>query len=218
MAAPITHIILTEKVFDIYFSDKDKKSFFVGTSFPDIRYLGTIDRKETHYTDMTLREVQEETDSFTAGMKFHSLVDERREDFMQSQNIYEYIPESSQKTRALKILEDSVLYDMFKDWETCSMYFDDPLPQEGERGVSRKVIQKWHTMLQAYFAQKPTRESISTFIEHIPFPNPPSVAKEITELVSVMSELPVVTEIIKGLYTNFDFLITSHESSTTSRS
>jgi len=39
MAAPITHIALTEKIFDKFFKDKKRKDFFIGTLFPDIRYL-----------------------------------------------------------------------------------------------------------------------------------------------------------------------------------
>lgn len=47
MAAPITHVALTEKIFNNIFHNYDKKEFIIGTSFPDIRYLGTIDREKT---------------------------------------------------------------------------------------------------------------------------------------------------------------------------
>ena len=35
MAAPITHIVLSEKVFDKYFKDKDKKEFITGIGMPE---------------------------------------------------------------------------------------------------------------------------------------------------------------------------------------
>lgn len=49
MATPITHIVLTEKVFEKFFKDKTRKDFFIGTSFPDIKYLKVIDRDKSHF-------------------------------------------------------------------------------------------------------------------------------------------------------------------------
>lgn len=44
MAAPLTHLVLAERIFQKHFSDQHRKVFLQGTSFPDIRYLGVIDR------------------------------------------------------------------------------------------------------------------------------------------------------------------------------
>jgi len=46
MAAYITHIVLTDKIFDKHFSNKNKAEFYIGTSFPDIRYLGVIKKRK----------------------------------------------------------------------------------------------------------------------------------------------------------------------------
>ena len=86
MAAPITHIALTEKIFNNIFHNYDKKEFIIGTSFPDIRYLGTIDREKTHLSVNNLENINDKS-SFISGMKFHALVDKVREDFLLSRNI-----------------------------------------------------------------------------------------------------------------------------------
>ncbi|MDP2932964.1 MAG: hypothetical protein Q8N81_02425, partial [bacterium] len=119
MAAPITHIVLAEKVFNKYFSDKKRKDFYVGTIFSDIRYLGAIDRKSTHspLRELNLKDVKEEQNSFTAGLKFHSLVDDIRERFIESKNIHSMIPESKHKTQILKLLEDELYYNKINNWK-----------------------------------------------------------------------------------------------------
>jgi hypothetical protein len=56
MATPITHIILTEKIYEEHFKDCDKKEFVLGTLLPDIRYLDkSISRESTHSYDVTLK-------------------------------------------------------------------------------------------------------------------------------------------------------------------
>lgn len=81
MAAPITHVVLTAKIFDNFFQDKVKKDFFIGTLFPDIRYLKVIDRDQTHFSNLSISDLKTE-DSFLAGMKFHSMIDVVREKFI----------------------------------------------------------------------------------------------------------------------------------------
>ncbi len=87
MAAPITHIVLTQKIFDKYFRRLDHQLFFIGTLLPDIRYLGVIDRKETHYKNLSIKDLNGEK-SFLAGLKFHSILDEVREKFIIENDIY----------------------------------------------------------------------------------------------------------------------------------
>lgn len=100
MAAPITHIILADKIFNRYFADKDKRDFYVGTSFPDIRYMGIIKREKTHFIDLDIKTLQQ-LPSFEAGMKFHSLVDIVRENYMRSRGVYSILPESPYITQSL---------------------------------------------------------------------------------------------------------------------
>jgi len=75
MPNQITHIVLTSKVFDQTFVKFNKSEFYIGTIFPDIRYLGVIDRAKTHFADVTLDSVLGAKTSFLAGLLFHNLVD-----------------------------------------------------------------------------------------------------------------------------------------------
>lgn len=81
MATSITHVVFAQKVFERFFSDKDKLEFFIGTLFPDIRHLGVIARERTHFHNLTIEEIQRKS-SFMAGVMFHSLLDEVREAYI----------------------------------------------------------------------------------------------------------------------------------------
>jgi hypothetical protein len=55
MATPITHILLTDKIYEEHFNDCEKREFILGTILPDIRYLDkSISRESTHSYDITL--------------------------------------------------------------------------------------------------------------------------------------------------------------------
>lgn len=78
MPGPVTHIVLADKLFDRYFSGKDRRAFYVGTLFPDIRYLGVIGREQTHLPVAGIAEVAENR-AFRAGMLFHALTDKAKQ-------------------------------------------------------------------------------------------------------------------------------------------
>src|SRR3990167_3969890 len=74
MAAPTTHILLA----DAFLKTAPQSSpvtFIVGTSFPDIRHLGSLSREQTHLRPIDLASIREESDPFLAGMLFHNYVD-----------------------------------------------------------------------------------------------------------------------------------------------
>lgn len=204
MAAPITHAVLSDKVFDTFFSDKDKKKFFIGTLFPDIRYLGDIDRKKTHMKGLTLKDVQNEQDSFMCGLKFHSLVDELREDFVVSKDVYSHVPDFKYTTQSLKFFEDMFLYNKVDTWSEYSGYFNEVLAAETDMGVPEHSVRKWHTMIQEYFSNQPTAEDLKNFISQIPFPDPKEVGIQISkasEILKQSSELEIITE---AMYSTFN--------------
>jgi len=204
MAAPITHIVLTEKVFDKHFSDKNRKDFCIGTVFSDIRHLKVVDRKRTHspLQEVSLKDVIQEKNSFTAGLKFHSLVDDFRERFIKSKDIYSLIPESKYKTPILKLLEDELNYDKVKDWNKIVTFFDDILPEELDFNIKEKNIRKWHDILQRYFSKKPNKESIEMIAIDLPFPK--EVQKEIINLVKQIRPNKEIKQATKEFYNNFE--------------
>ncbi|RJR26472.1 hypothetical protein C4561_04950 [candidate division WWE3 bacterium] len=200
MAAPITHIVLFEKIYNSQFSDKDRLHFIVGTSFPDIRYLGKIDRSKTHFPDVSMQDIMG-SDPFKAGLKFHSFVDRVRENFLLSRNIYEFCPKSKYITQSVKFLEDIVLYSKVNDWDSYKSMLDNVLEEELSFGLSEEHISHWHKILQTYFAVQPDLTTVDKFVSGIGFGK--EVAEEIKEVTESLKGIKEVTDYIDALYQNF---------------
>jgi len=205
MAAPITHIVLANKVFDRYFPKSDKKQFYIGTSFPDIRYLEIIDRERTHFNGPALKELVD-VDSFIAGAKFHSLVDEVREKYMKNRSLYSLFPESKFLTQAVKIFEDRVLYEKVSNWEEITRFFNDIQAGELEYDLNKTDIERWHILLKNYFRQPPnTNIVIEKFISDMG--RPKEMSDEIIRVLRDINQVKTATEIVNDFYNNFENLI-----------
>lgn len=204
MAAPATHVILADKVFEKYFQGKTKSDFYVGTSFPDIRYLGVIDREKTHFSDLNIHTLTS-LPAFEAGLKFHSLVDKVREEFMKSHSVYSLVPESPFITQALKFFEDKVLYEKRNNWDEMASYFEKVTDEESSFGVKTADIEKWHRFLRTYFMTKPRDQNIREFVAAINKPN--EMAEEIIRLTKIMAENKQLKEIILDFYNHFEDLV-----------
>jgi len=195
MAAPITHIALTEKIFDKFFNNKTRKNFFVGSLFPDIRYLKVVDREKTHFDNLTVADIEKD-DSFLAGVKFHSILDIAREKFIVANDIYSLCPKSKYITESLKILEDEIFYQHVKNWSEYIEYLNEILPNETDFGVDEKDVQKWHSLLQQYFQKQPNEQAVTDFTIGIGFSD--DVAREINENIAVMCANKKFINILKN--------------------
>jgi len=201
MAAPITHIVLTDKVFNKYFQDKEKKDFFVGTSLPDIRYLKVIARNKVHFNNLNLDKIKQEN-SFLAGLKFHSLLDKARENFVVSKDIYSLCPKSEYIIQSLKLLEDDILYDKIQNWQEFIDFFDEILPEELALDISKESLNKWHKILQKYFSKQPNDDTRKILLTDLGFSE--EIAKEINENIKQMKDNQEIIQIIKELYNNLE--------------
>jgi len=160
MSSPITHIVLTEKVFDKYFAGLDKKKFIIGTSFPDIRYLANLDREVTHFESMRMKDILGE-DSFVAGFHFHSVVDRVMKENNKRLDLYSYFPPNAENTvEAIKTVIDMALKPKIDDWSEIRNIFDEVLDDELVFGASRVVVERWHSMLQDYFVKMPDYRNV----------------------------------------------------------
>lgn len=204
MAAPITHIVLANTVFEKYFAKMTKEDFFVGTSFPDIRYLDVIERNKTHFPDVNIAALQQ-LSAFDAGLKFHSLVDKMREDFMISHKVYSLVPESTFITQALKFFEDQVLYEKYADWQNVAKYFEKVREEEMNYGVKAEDIQRWHRFLESYFLHQPNERNIRDFVTLIGQPD--RVFREIIGLIETLKKSSELKQGILEFYKNFEDLI-----------
>lgn len=170
MASQTTHVILSELVYGTHFSHLDERDFIVGTLFPDIRYLKVIERSATHIEGVSLADVKEEPNAFLAGMKFHNLVDQIREEFMVSRNMYEFCPEFKYVTQSVKLLEDERYYAMLGDWPHIISYLDGLIEEEAGYGIPAMSLEKWHGLLREYFMHPPTDHSRERFLCGLDFP------------------------------------------------
>lgn len=153
MAAPIAHIYLALQILAGPLNGQfNEKEFLIGTSFPDIRYLKLIERANTHFHKVTIEDIKKEKDSFKAGMLFHSFVDEKREEYIEQNGIYERLPKFRFTTQSLKFAEDKILRSLF-DIAKYKAHFDKILPQEKNFKISDENISRWHDFLKGYFSK-----------------------------------------------------------------
>ncbi len=205
MANQITHIILAERMSDQLFNKFDRKSFLIGTVFPDIRYLKVINRDKTHFKGLTFEDILNESNSFTAGLKYHSLVDEVREKYMVDNNVYSLIPESKFAVEALKTYEDEVLYSKIADWNQVKTYLGDVLQDETQLVSQVDKIKMWQSLMQEYFKDIPSDTSRKNFILGVGFNE--SIAAELNATIAKMRPIPEIREIILNLYAQWDSLL-----------
>ncbi|MFZ5559340.1 MAG: hypothetical protein ACOZAL_00930 [Patescibacteria group bacterium] len=204
MAAPITHIVLTEKIFNKIFPDKNRKDFFIGTVFPDIRYLGCVKREETHLSQISLKKVQNEGNSFMAGFKFHSLVDNINTNFIHSgifANSY------SKYYAAVDFVEEELFYNKISDWNEIIAFFKDILPEE--KGFNPNIkdmdLKKWHQIIQNDFREAPNNKNIRELARAINFSE--DIISKILQTKEELRKDKKIIEAIKEFYNNFEFFL-----------
>ncbi len=204
MAAPITHIVLSDKIFDKYFSNFSKEEFFIGTSFSDIRYLGIIDRHKTHLSNVSFQEIKQKN-SFWAGLLFHSFVDEKELEYMKLNKIYSLMPHLKHVGHSFKFFEDELLYDKLKDWNKVIAFMKRILPEELNFGIEENSVKKWHLMRQKYFSQKPNPEARRTLLLNTIISR--EEIDEIESIISMLKSRKEPREIIENFYQNFDKIL-----------
>lgn len=209
MAGPIGHIVLTAKIFDTFFGHLSKKDFFIGTCFPDIRYLRVIEREKTHFNRVSLHKIQNKS-SFMAGVQFHSLVDDVREKYMDIHSIYSLLPKSNYITQAVKIYEDELYSSSINDWNEYRDYLNEILPEQLNFGIQREAIHRWHSLLQQYFAHGSNRSSVQLLCAEFGFPD--EVVTEIFNSIAVIKSNEDVQHIIHSFYENFHSLLMKSQS------
>jgi hypothetical protein len=158
MAAPITHIFQAETVYNKYFSDKSKKEFFIGTCFPDIRSTGVIAEEKTHFKNLSLCDLKNES-SFWAGVKFHSIVDNHRKAFINEKNIYDTLPKLGYIKESLKLFEDEYFYQFVEQLPDYVDFMKDILSEELAFGIKEKELKHWHNSIINYLSRKPDNDS-----------------------------------------------------------
>ncbi len=158
-SAPYMHAYLTQAFFCHFpkYTPEEQLKFMNGTQFADIRYLGDVKRVETHFRTVTLKEILEEENPFYAGLKFHSYVDNVRDAFVLSSNIYDQFPDKTPytRTRLLKFYEDELIYP-YVDTNQCIQAMKIFYPEEREWNMEGATLRKWHYLIRAYLSFAPS--------------------------------------------------------------
>lgn len=208
MATPITHIVLADKVYNNHFKNLSRKEFFIGTSFPDIRYLKFIERELTHFKGLSIKDLLGE-DSFMAGLKFHSIVDEKLGDYFISNRIYEEFEEEFGYGRifkvACKFFEDELFYDKLNDWEEITNYFRGIDYENIKFDIDKSDLDKWYSFLADYCKSKPTKETREKFIKALGFS--PEEADEINKIIGRLKSGQELKSNLLNAYDKFDDLM-----------
>ncbi len=202
MPAQITHIVFTDKIFNTFFPARNKRDFFIGTCFPDIRFLKVIAKEKTHPPDM---QIKKEDSDFLAGVKFHNILDNIRENHIIEQGVYEMVSPIHKQVRAIKVFEDSLFYNLVKTWPEYISYFNDVLPEELNFEIHPNDLRRWHDLLQEYFSQQPTPETSKTFMLGIGA-TPEDVVRAERLVAEIKNNFPVI-DILKNFYQNFENIL-----------
>jgi len=195
MATPITHIFLAEQFLKTQGSSFDEAEFVVGTSFPDIRYLGVIQRELTHVAEPSLDDVLH-AQSFQAGMLFHSLVDFERELAVNRNHLYDLFSPSQYQTQALKFYEDELVYGQIDSWERIKSFFREVWPGETQFPINVLSIEQWHIILQAYLSSGPSNDTRQALLTELGFSA--AAVNEINHLVAEIKMSETISHRVKG--------------------
>jgi hypothetical protein len=167
MPAPILHIALALLVLPLL-PDKNPREFIVGAGFPDIRYLGVIERQKSHKTNPSWHSIKRERSSFKAGMEFHALVDIMHDDYMSRHNVYHIMPKECRRNpNFLKFFEDLLVHQTIDKttWKNVAEYFNVPLKEELALVNNTHAINIWHDSIKRYIATKPTPHSVQQLLD-----------------------------------------------------
>lgn len=158
MPAPVSHLAYGE----LYLRSRpelDGAVFLRGTVFPDIRYLGTIDRAQTHRVGVKLAEVAVETNAWRAGWLLHSWLDERWSGFFVEAGFMTRAENEQPRWQALKLMEADMSRTRLSDpgdvVEVLAGVDDEAL----EFGVKDTDVRRWGEMVGRQVLAAPTMES-----------------------------------------------------------
>jgi hypothetical protein len=151
MPLPFSHIYYANKIKEKILKDKDidEQDFFIGSTFPDIRYVLKKDRQFTHlnYKNSAeiLEKIKKEKNSFELGVLCHLYTDYK---FMEYWN---YFKENNGDYYPFLILENELLFDKFnKNKQKILEYFN----KTDFYNATQEEIEKWHDILKQYLSEK----------------------------------------------------------------
>ena len=159
-AGPVMHVMLGERWLAKYapnYTAEEKRIFLLGTVFPDIRYLGVIDKNKTHFKSVTLQNVYQGNSPFKRGMLFHSYVDDFRNKIVLQSGLNKNLQAIPSRYRGtfLKLVEDQILHEQAPREAFIQTLSEIP-EDEKQFNIPPKSLMQWHTGLTLYFSTLPS--------------------------------------------------------------
>lgn len=153
MSSFVTHIVIAKKLLN-KLNITDRRKYYLGTSLPDIRKLGNIERDVTHFKEPTIREILEEKDDHKKGVLLHLLLDKKRFGYYKRNNIFSLFPSEDFhiKDNLSKLVEDMILYKKVDNWIEISEYLLDT-NNYTDWEITDEDIKKWNEIIRAYINQ-----------------------------------------------------------------
>jgi len=202
MATELSHLFYAQKVLAKDLGFFNKKDFFLGTVFPDIRYLGVITREESHGQLKSFNEISEVESSFMAGVHFHTLMDYARQTFIRNNGFYRKYENGHQYTISGKLFEDFLL---FKQVENKAEIIESFLKVTKEGigfNIEEQAIQSWFNEIAKYLEVGPNNESIERFLRFLGFRDEP-ITLILNNIEKMLSD-PWLNDLITEFDLTFD--------------
>lgn len=203
MASQITHIVLAEALYTKLFSKFRRGKFYAGNIFPDIRYLGVIQRATTHPDVKSIQHIINMSDPFMAGINLHALMDHVREAFISSRKLYSLCPKSDYRSQTLKIYEDERFYPKIRDWDRIISEIE----YDNVFNIDAVKLNSWYDSMKNYFSVPPTDETRKEMISKVGFPQ--DISDKINSDIAIIRDNQEVNEALDEFYSQIYNLVSN---------
>lgn len=207
MASEITHLVFANTLYEKYFSDKKREDFLIGACLPDIRYIdNNLDRQSTHFDIREINQVIREKDGLAAGIKFHSLTDYKRKQFLGLRGgiIIGFDPRLFDWW-GYKLLEDEILYDNFNNWTDTTTLLKEYWFKILPFSISMTKYNKYLNILGKYFCQKPNENSRRLFLSALGYADS-AISEEENTIIALKTNQEVIAT-IEEMYEKIEEII-----------
>ena len=157
MPLPFSHIVYADKILQTKLKNRkiNQQEYFIGSLFPDIRYLTKEPREKTHKkfktTKKLINKIEKEKDSFKLGLLVHWLTDYQFAKYWLKyfNDVRKYIKNLS----AINVLNDQILFDKFKKRNEIIKYFNVICARENKK-IKLEYIKKQHEFIKIILTKK----------------------------------------------------------------
>lgn len=203
MSAPISHIAFAEIILQRLPQELKTCDFYTGVCFPDIRYLGGIDKEKTHPHMSSFNDISDDS-AFLAGVKCHAYLDQLRDRYLENSDVYESLTDLKLSKMGLKFVEDQLRAKspLRKDVAHC---LDSLLAEELRFGLSENKILHWHRLLKDYLCSSVNDYDVECFLQNLTISS--DKRGKILDTLALTSQNRHIIDTFNNFYDQFDEMI-----------